>query len=52
MRVTEVVAPKGSLSTCDAFVLDAGDTSYVWGGEQYSQLDLKLATFCAELRKS
>ena len=52
MHVIEVVPSRVSLITFDVFVLDAGDTSYVWGGEQCSQLDVELATFFAELRKS
>ena len=39
MYVTEVVASNESLATFDVFVLDAGDTSFVWGGEQCSQLE-------------
>ena len=52
MCVTEVVAPNELLITFDAVVLDVGDTSYVWGGEQCSQLDVNLAAFCAKLRQS
>uniref|UniRef100_A0A7S1ACU6 PH domain-containing protein n=1 Tax=Noctiluca scintillans TaxID=2966 RepID=A0A7S1ACU6_NOCSC len=50
--VTEVVVSSESLTTFDVFVLDAGDTLYVWGGEQCSQLEVELATFFAEHRKS
>ena len=42
MCVTKVVASSESLATFDVFVLDAGDTLYVWGGEQCSQLEVKL----------
>ena len=52
MYVTEGVASSESLATFDVFVLDAGDTLYVWGGEQCSQLEVKLATFFAEHSKS
>ena len=52
MQVTEVLPSSESLITFDVFVLDAGDTSYVWGGEQCSQLEVELATFFAELCKS
>ena len=50
--ITEVVAPSETLITFDVFVLDAGDTSYALGGEQHSQMNVKLATFFAELHKS
>ena len=52
MYVTDVGASSESLSTFDVFVLDAGDTLYVWGGEQCSQLEVEMATFFAEHRKS
>ena len=39
-------------SAFDVSVLNVGDTLYVWGGQQCSQLKVELATFFAEHRKS
>ena len=52
MYVIKVVRSSESLITFDVFVLDAGDTAYVWSGEQCSQSEMELATFFAEPRKS
>ena len=48
----EVVTSSESSFTFDVFVLDAGDTTCVWRGEQCSQLEVELATFFAEHRTS
>ena len=53
MYVTEVVASSESPATLDVvFVLDAGDTLYVWDGEQCSKLEVELATFFTQHHKS
>ena len=52
MYVTEVVASSRLLATFHCFVLDAGDTLFVWDGEFRSHLEVEMATFFAEHRKS